>query len=237
MLGEPSRFFYCAKISSRERNEGLDEFYKLSLNKSCEENGEQAVSLLKGISESIINSSIGSSGDSITAIFPKDSLYIIKTITSLITELKTLSLSTHSHIKDTILDVSLKMTDGIKNVISVEKLKELMTTAGILQDRDGFVTIDVNPATLKLFAKLSDEKELKTLSNFHCTVKPQKLMAYLCRLITPPKGIVLDPFMGSGSTGCSAVKEGFDFIGIEREKEYFDIAEKRIQSCNQQLLL
>lgn len=65
--------------------------------------------------------------------------------------------------------------------------------------------------------------------NHHPTVKPQKLMRYLCRLITPPNGIVLDPFMGSGSTGLAAKSEGFKFIGIEKEKEYFDIAEKRIQ--------
>jgi site-specific DNA-methyltransferase (adenine-specific) len=56
-------------------------------------------------------------------------------------------------------------------------------------------------------------------------------MSYLCRLITPPDGTVLDPFMGSGSTGMAALKEDFKFIGIEREQEYFTIAEKRIKSC------
>ena len=64
--------------------------------------------------------------------------------------------------------------------------------------------------------------------NVHPTVKPVKLMRYLCRLITPKGGTVLDPFMGSGSTGIAAKDEGFDFIGIEREKEYFEIAERRI---------
>jgi adenine-specific DNA-methyltransferase len=53
-------------------------------------------------------------------------------------------------------------------------------------------------------------------------------MRYLCRLVTPPNGIVLDPFMGSGSTGKAAVLEGFGFIGIEREAEYIDIAKARI---------
>ena len=65
--------------------------------------------------------------------------------------------------------------------------------------------------------------------NTHPTVKPQELMKYLCRLVTPKGGIVLDPFMGSGSTGMAAKDEGFDFIGIEKEKEYFDIAEARIK--------
>jgi DNA modification methylase/transcriptional regulator with XRE-family HTH domain len=64
--------------------------------------------------------------------------------------------------------------------------------------------------------------------NNHPTVKPTDLMRYLCRLVTPPKGIVLDPFMGSGSTGKGAILEGFDFIGIEREEEYCKIAEQRI---------
>ena len=65
--------------------------------------------------------------------------------------------------------------------------------------------------------------------NTHPTVKPQELMKYLCRLVTPKGGVVLDPFMGSGSTGMAAKDEGFDFIGIEKEQEYFEIAEARIK--------
>ena len=65
--------------------------------------------------------------------------------------------------------------------------------------------------------------------NFHPTVKPTDLMLYLIRLVTPTGGTTLDPFMGSGSTGKAAVRGGFDFIGIEREKEYIEIAEARIQ--------
>jgi site-specific DNA-methyltransferase (adenine-specific) len=64
--------------------------------------------------------------------------------------------------------------------------------------------------------------------NGHPTVKPINLMRWLVRLVTPPGGTVLDPFLGSGSTGCAAVLEGFDFIGIEREEEYVAIAEARI---------
>ena len=64
--------------------------------------------------------------------------------------------------------------------------------------------------------------------NNHPTVKPTDLMRYLCRLVTPPDGTVLDPFMGSGSTGKAAVLEGFSFIGIEREAEYVAIAQARI---------
>jgi site-specific DNA-methyltransferase (adenine-specific) len=64
--------------------------------------------------------------------------------------------------------------------------------------------------------------------NHHPTVKPTDLMRYLCRLVTPPGGIVLDPFTGSGSTGKAAVLEGFQFIGIEREAEYVALARARI---------
>jgi len=70
---------------------------------------------------------------------------------------------------------------------------------------------------------------LKGTMNIHPTVKPTDLMAYLVRLVTPKGGVVLDPFMGSGSTGKGAIREGMDFIGIEREDEYMEIAKTRIQ--------
>jgi len=65
--------------------------------------------------------------------------------------------------------------------------------------------------------------------NHHPTVKPTELMRYLCRLVTPPGGIVLDPFMGSGSTGKAAMYEGFEFVGIELTDEYLPIAKARIE--------
>lgn len=67
-------------------------------------------------------------------------------------------------------------------------------------------------------------------TNHHPTVKPIDLMAYLCRLITPPNGTILDPFTGSGSTGVAALREGFKFIGIELNAEYAEIAQKRIEN-------
>lgn len=70
--------------------------------------------------------------------------------------------------------------------------------------------------------------EAKPQGNTHPTVKPTDLMAYLCRLVTPAGGIVLDPFMGSGSTGKAAMREGFRFIGIELNSEYIAIANARI---------
>ena len=79
----------------------------------------------------------------------------------------------------------------------------------------------------------SEEKHIPTTKNTHPTVKPVSLMAYLCRLVTPPNGIVLDPFMGSGSTGISAQLEGFRFCGMELDKDYFKIAESRIENFEQ----
>jgi site-specific DNA-methyltransferase (adenine-specific) len=72
------------------------------------------------------------------------------------------------------------------------------------------------------------QRNASASANHHPTVKPTDLMRYLCRLVTPAGGIVLDPFMGSGSTGKGAVLEGFQFIGIEREAEYLAIAQARI---------
>jgi site-specific DNA-methyltransferase (adenine-specific) len=68
----------------------------------------------------------------------------------------------------------------------------------------------------------------REVRNTHTTVKPLALMRYLCRLVTPPGGRVLDPFMGSGTTGRAADCEGFRFLGIDREPEYVEIARHRI---------
>ncbi|MDN7456568.1 DNA-methyltransferase [Burkholderia cenocepacia] len=65
--------------------------------------------------------------------------------------------------------------------------------------------------------------------NHHPTVKPTELMAYLSRLVTPPGGVVLDPFMGSGSTGKACAREGFGFVGIDLTPEYVEIARARIE--------
>ena len=75
------------------------------------------------------------------------------------------------------------------------------------------------------------DQQVKNNRNIHPTVKPTELMAYLCRLVTPPGGTILDPFTGSGSTGRGAVSQGFNFIGIELSPEYAAIAEARIKAA------
>lgn len=72
--------------------------------------------------------------------------------------------------------------------------------------------------------------------NDHPTVKPVALMEYLVRLITPARGLVLDPFAGSGTTGVAAVRLGFDFVGIDQDAHYLDIAEQRIRSAANALI-
>jgi site-specific DNA-methyltransferase (adenine-specific) len=72
--------------------------------------------------------------------------------------------------------------------------------------------------------------------NVHPTVKPTDLMRYLCRLVTPPGGVVLDPFMGSGSTGKAAKLEGFEFVGCEMSPEYFETARARIEAASKELV-
>lgn len=87
---------------------------------------------------------------------------------------------------------------------------------------------DDNVSRFFYVAKAS--KKDKGERNTHPTVKSSALMTYLIKLITPPGGVVLDPFLGSGSTGVAAIKNGFSFIGIEKEDEYFQIAIKRIEN-------
>jgi site-specific DNA-methyltransferase (adenine-specific) len=74
-------------------------------------------------------------------------------------------------------------------------------------------------------------------ANDHPTVKPTELMRYLCRLVTPPGGVVLDPFCGSGSTGRGAVLEGFDFIGVELDAHYADIARRRVAAVQPEFVM
>lgn len=90
---------------------------------------------------------------------------------------------------------------------------------------------DDSGSAARFFYCAKSSKKDRGENNSHPTVKPTDLMRYLVRLVTPPKGIVLDPFMGSGSTGKAAKLEHFSFIGIELEQESFDTAKQRIESC------
>ena len=101
--------------------------------------------------------------------------------------------------------------------------KQVGTLNANSSDLENYGGSSLGASSLKGHHKLPQPKK-----NFHPTVKPTKLMCYLVNLVTPKNGIVLDPFMGSGSTGKACVQKGFDFIGIEREQEYMEIAKARI---------
>ncbi len=88
---------------------------------------------------------------------------------------------------------------------------------------------DDSGSAARFFYCAKASKKDRGEGNQHVTVKPTSLMQYLCRLITPPGGIVFDPYMGSGSTGKAAILEGFQFIGIEQDPESYLIAMERIE--------
>ena len=135
----------------------------------------------------------------------------------------------------------------------LEKKQAIVTEASMLSDMGGYY-VDENNNETKLTGKniwlpqtgriyihgLKEEyrkwceanNKTPSVGNNHPTVKPIELMKYLIKLITPPGGIVLDPFNGSGSTGCAATELGFEYIGCELDPAYVTITHKRIEAWN-----
>jgi site-specific DNA-methyltransferase (adenine-specific) len=107
-------------------------------------------------------------------------------------------------------------THGLNDVIKKIRAENKINT-GLVDKNGNTQTFTSDPAT-------------HNTGNNHPTVKPIELMKYLIRLITPPGGTVLDPFNGSGSTGCAAVELGYEYIGCELDPAYVDIARKRIEA-------
>jgi DNA modification methylase len=97
-----------------------------------------------------------------------------------------------------------------------------------LPPRTGAEAVGREEGSAGLTPRAGAGRSANEVRNHHCTVKPVRLMRWLCRLVTPPGGLVLDPFAGSGSCGVAAVLEGFRYLGAELEPEYADIAEARI---------
>lgn len=107
-----------------------------------------------------------------------------------------------------------------------------------LPPRTGAAAVDRQEGTAALNSpRTGAGRTASKVRNHHPTVKPLALMRYLCRLITPPRGLVLDPFCGSGSTGCAAAELGFRFIGVESDEEYAEIARARFVASSRQALL
>jgi site-specific DNA-methyltransferase (adenine-specific) len=256
--GGASRFFYCAKASKSERNKGLEQerwFYDLELvlesisfteqnlfiweseelNQNMDLNGEAQQK--KDISEGIVL--LVEDKECYTTLFGKGKEVLfpkaIKFTTSMgikqTIELKTLNYYQPLSINDSIADVietnkenglNLAENVGLKNILKLIFTKE----------KTGF------PHGVKIVVKkmpqLINVKEVWKKSNIHSTVKPIKLMQYLVKMITPPNGIVLDPFCGSGTTGVACKLEGFQFVGMEQDPEYSKIAEGRIKNYKEE---
>ena len=103
--------------------------------------------------------------------------------------------------------------------------------ANVLHDGSPEATDGMGKASRYFYGSKASKKD-RGEGNTHPTVKPTDLMRYLVRLITPKGGVVLDPFMGSGTTGVAAKSEGFSFLGIEREPDYLEIAKGRIHASD-----
>lgn len=101
--------------------------------------------------------------------------------------------------------------------------------ANVLFDESAAAILDEQSNASRFFYCAKASKKERGEGNVHPTVKPLKLMEYLVTLVTPPNGVVLDPFMGSGTTGIAANSKGFNFIGIEKDEKYFNIANERIK--------
>jgi DNA modification methylase len=108
--------------------------------------------------------------------------------------------------------------------------EEANTWGGTIQRSRGARGHTDSGTAARFFYCAKASRKDRNEGNTHPTVKPTDLMRYLCRLVTPPGGTVLDPFMGSGSTGKAAVLEGFGFLGIEKEAEYHAIARRRVMA-------
>lgn len=100
--------------------------------------------------------------------------------------------------------------------------------ANLIHNGSDEATAGMGDAARYFYCPKASKKD-RGADNRHPTVKPNELMAYLCRLVTPPGGLVLDPFNGSGSTGKAARREGFRYVGIEMDPDYADIARERIK--------
>lgn len=248
------KFTYCAKASKRDRDEGLGCSCHNIGTKEWEKQGQKAATrqatelqakrdTTEFITAADCEWRTSSNGNGTTEQSPTDTKSTTSTKISRTTESKTCDSLIPSHTNGSIAAVSNPQTDGSSDAVCANNLDRSLSATGISQKRDGFSTDDANPVISE--SSLSGSENASNVSrcpncgkitrSTHPTVKPTDLMKYLCRLVTPPNGIVLDPFMGSGSTGKGAVLEGFRFIGIEREPEYYEIAKARIEAAAQEL--
>lgn len=233
--GGASRFFYIAKASKSEREAGFNGTctVKYNIDKSIigglswNDVSTVAVQLLQRVTSDLetLKWLIDESGENIMVRYPSDSSFITSMETSRTTALKICNSLMHSLTSESTADANCEMASGSSHAKSVESLRAwiLSITSGKMELAHGAVNV-----ALTTLQQISESEPLQR-NNVHSTVKPITLMRHLVRLVTPKGGVVLDPFMGSGSTGCAAMLEGMRFVGIDITAEYVDIAERRIQ--------
>ena len=237
--GSAARFFYTAKSSRKDRNEGLDSTCTVKYNVPiggalCKDVSMALVtSLQRATSEQTVSWHIGESGASITGLCQLATLSTTLTAISRITTSQILSLLTPLPTNASIQAANSETANGGNHAGSAASLSlwTQNTTSGNMELVPG-----VELVVSQMLSTISDGENWKPLTNIHSTVKPVALMRYLVRLVTPAGGVVLDPFMGSGSTGKAAALEGFGFIGIDTNPEYVEIARRRIAAVELPLL-
>ena len=231
LLGDAARFFYCSKASKKDRNDGCQgvmtwENVDLQSAQMVVQQLQKATSDISILLQDGCEWSTILFGNEQTARF----LPAIKCIIEMATKQTTHSATSNC-------SVPLNTNDFIRAAIETMKVcgsspadfaeytnpSKLNTTCE--------KTESAAAAVHAVFKMLCDANESAKVGNVHSTVKPTDLMRHLCRLVTPPGGVVLDPFLGSGSTGVAALAEGFRFVGIEREAEYMAIATARIRKA------
>ena len=241
--GGASRFFYCAKASRAERNAGLVrcdcETFTSWVNEDqpASTPADSVTQHQRGITEPIStddsNSFTSGSGSESMAQSPKGTRSTTETATSRTTKSPiSNSLTTSLTSDSTVPTFGEPEMVGNDAAISAEPGNQQTQSIGTSTSEAGFSTDDVVPVTSELSSPQNSASvwcpECGGLRGGHPTVKPVALMRWLVRLVTPPDGTVLDPFSGSGTTGIACTLEGFNFIGIERDEEYANIAQTRI---------
>jgi DNA modification methylase len=243
--GSAARFFYSAKAGRSERLQYLTcNCETITIDAWVSEDQSQADqtdATSQKPDTSVVSSaddagcSTSYSGSEPTGLFRPDIASTTSTRTSRTTDSKTSPASPTPNTNGFTAGASNGTVNGSSRAEFAASSSRSMLGTSTCHARDGRCTGVVVDATSPLSSGQSKCGVCgsKVRRTSHPTQKPESLMRYLCRLVTPPGGIVLDPFMGSGSTGKAAVLEGFEFVGIEREPEYVAIASRRIEAAEQ----
>jgi hypothetical protein len=242
--GTYSRFFLVPKSSRSDREPVIDEYaYALHRERGeCDKLGAWSTSPARATSEA--RSTDDSSSDTSPHGKPPTvpSLTAIRSTTSTATSRTTDSTTSYSSIPSptsgSTPGANSETASGGSPAESVASSSLWDEPTGTSPLRAGPSTVDAGPATSGSWSSRNVcgrcGKPLPRVAT-HPTQKPTDLMRHLVRLVTPPGGVVLDPFLGSGTTALAAEMEGFEWVGIEREAEYVAIAEARLNGTQRGL--